>query len=237
MSLGLLVGQCKKQILGPFLVLIFLAAMGCAWADETMPPLQSSPALRSPAIPSAASVSVLAGPLETERMALLTKIQEARVKGIGIRPYMAAFLDLEGMVEKGASPESIRTKLASLNAALNKQLYPFLSTSVHSDIGIIGLKFKVTYPEFAEIETVFPDSPAAKVQLKAQDIITHVDGCPTKGLTKEEVYRMITGSPGTKVNITIRRGDATFNKTLTRMSPKDFAKAQPAIWKMYEEAM
>ena len=171
MRFGLLVGHGKKHILGPSVVLIFLATMECVRADETMPPLQSTPALGSPAIPSASSVSVLAEPMETERMALLTKIQEARVKGIGIQPYMAAFLDLEGMVEKGASPESIRTRLASLNAALNEQLSPLLSTSSYSDIGIIGLKFKDNYPESAEIDTVFPDSPAAKGQLKAQDIL------------------------------------------------------------------
>lgn len=227
MRLDQLVHHSKKHILGPFPVLVLLVTTGCALAEESKP-LESSHALRQSHDSFGQVVAVIAGPLETDRMALLTRIQEAKGAGIGIQPYMTAFQNLESMVENGAPLESIRTRLDSLKAALNDQLLPLKqesSASVNFDTGIIGLKFKVIHPQPAEIVTIFPGTPAARAQLKARDMITHVDGCPTKDLTKEDICRMLIGPPNTKVNITIRRGDVTFNKTLTRMNmnSKDFS--------------
>ncbi len=60
------------------------------------------------------------------------------------------------------------------------------------------MKFKITQEKFPEVVTVFSDGPAAMAQLKARDIITQVDGCPTNDLGKEEIYRMLIGKPATK---------------------------------------
>jgi uncharacterized protein YkwD len=110
-----------NYILRLFLVLVFWAVTMCAQADEIGPQSQSSPPQDSPAT-SAKAVSVLPGPLEQERLALLTKIQEAKANGVGIQNYMTAFMDLEHVVQMGTSQESIRARLDSIELALTYQL-------------------------------------------------------------------------------------------------------------------
>jgi len=236
MDLDLLIGKRKKNVVGMFLVLIFFGTTGLAQADEVISPLQSQHASGNPIITSPDAVTVIAGPLEAERTSLLKTIQQAKGKGIGIRPYVTAFLNVESMVDKGASAESIRTKVDSLKASLDTQMAPLAnrpSTALSSSVGIVGLKFKSVDHQPVEIEEVFPDTPAEKAQLKAGDIITHVDGRSTKGLTKDEIFHAIIGPPNTKLILTVQRGDETFSKTLTRLHALDFAKAHPSIWDMY----
>ncbi|MBU6454382.1 MAG: hypothetical protein KGS72_21620 [Cyanobacteria bacterium REEB67] len=55
---------------------------------------------------------------------MLTKIRAAECNGVGIQPYMTVFLDLESVVRRGESQEVIRSRLDSLQHALNEQLSP-----------------------------------------------------------------------------------------------------------------
>lgn len=96
-----------------------------------------------------------------------------------------------------------------------------LSGSAQSGIGIIGVKFVMSMGRPPVINRVFPLTPAFKVGLQNDDIIVAVDGIPTVGLSKEEVYDMIVGLPGTEVTLSIqRRGDYTSYKML-RMDLND----------------
>lgn len=178
------------------------------------------------------------GPLENDRVAMLAKIREAESKGVGIQSYLATFLNIESMVGKGAPAEDIRTRLDALGAYLDKQLSVLAKARnrfvTPSNAGILGLKFNISADKFPEVMRVFPDGPAAIAELKVQDKITQVDGRPTEGLDSREIYRMLVGLPATKVSLTIRRGDTTSVKTLTRMRAEDFGKIHPDIWKMYQ---
>ncbi len=75
-----------------------------------------------PVVAESASVSVIPGPLKEERMAMLVEIQEAKDSGVGIQNYSAAFLDLENMVEKGVSRDTIQGRLSAIKLALDEQL-------------------------------------------------------------------------------------------------------------------
>jgi C-terminal processing protease CtpA/Prc len=101
------------------------------------------------------------------------------------------------------------------------------------DIGIVGMKFKVTYGRPAEVETVFPGTPAEKSHLQAGDLIMTVDGEPTSMYTAPEITELISGRPETRVTLTIKRGEATIKKVLTRMHSSAFASAHPEFWKIY----
>lgn len=69
------------------------------------------------------SASVNDGPLESERIALMKRIQAAQNRGVGIQNYLSAFQELEKQIQqKNASAESIRTQLNSIDYALNNQL-------------------------------------------------------------------------------------------------------------------
>ena len=60
-----------------------------------------------------------------------------------------------------------------------------------------------------------------------------VDGVPTTGLNKDEIYGMLVGQPKTSVKIKFSRGDATLVKTLTRMKLQDLSRAHPDIVEAY----
>ena len=64
------------------------------------------------------------------------------------------------------------------------------------------------------IMTVFDDTPAAEAGIKPDDIILKVDG--KKPADVDEAVQMITGEAGTKVTLTIKRGDETIDFELNR---------------------
>lgn len=64
------------------------------------------------------------------------------------------------------------------------------------------------------IKEVFADSPAEKAGIQAEDIIIGVDG--KKPADVDDAVSMITGEAGTKVTVTVKRGDETLDFDLTR---------------------
>lgn len=72
---------------------------------------------------------------------------------------------------------------------------------------------------FLTVEFPMPGTPAYEGGLVAGDLIAKVGEEPTAGMTGEEVRKKITGEPGSKVTLTIRRAGHTpaeFPVTLTR---------------------
>jgi C-terminal processing protease CtpA/Prc len=67
------------------------------------------------------------------------------------------------------------------------------------------------------------------------DAIVAVDGVPTYGLAKEEVYDLIIGSPRTKVNVSIMRSGDFKVYTCTRMDINDLT--DPMVRRDYMMAM
>ena len=64
------------------------------------------------------------------------------------------------------------------------------------------------------IKTVFDDTPAAEAGIMVEDVIVMVDG--EKPANVDEAVGMITGEAGTKVRLTVRRGEETLDFDLTR---------------------
>lgn len=104
-----------------------------------------------------------------------------------------------------------------------------------SDIGIIGLRFVAKQGQPAEITGICPGSPAERSHLQARDFIMGVDDIPTSTFTSAEMAACIRGAPDTRVTLTIKRGNTTFKKILTRMHSKEFARSHPDLWKKYSE--
>ena len=92
------------------------------------------------------------------------------------------------------------------------------------------MKFEITHGGTAEVQMLFPDTPAEASHVQKGDIIRAVDGVPTAGLTRDEIYNMVIGQPETKVTLTIQRSSTTLTKVLTRMHSKAFARSHPDIW-------
>ncbi|HEV2061162.1 MAG TPA: S41 family peptidase [Solirubrobacteraceae bacterium] len=66
------------------------------------------------------------------------------------------------------------------------------------------------------IVTVYPDSPAQKAGLREGDIVTHAKGRKLAGLSEGAATAIIKGPEGTPVTLTIRRGERTLKRRMTR---------------------
>src|SRR3546814_13837555 len=49
------------------------------------------------------------------------------------------------------------------------------------------------------------DTPAARAGILSGDLITHIDGKPTKGMTLNEAIKLMRGEPKTPIVLTIKR--------------------------------
>jgi PDZ domain len=225
-----------KHGLISFLLLISWTASFSSRADETPASPETSQYKSDASTSSNASTSVVAGPLATERVALLMAIRDAEKKGVGIRDYMTAFQNLEVMVNQGAQPDTIRQRLRSIEQPLQDQL-SHLAEITHPGIppetGIVGFKYKKTNQQSPEIETVFPGTAADKSHLARGDVILEVGGVSTKDLTKDEIYEKLVGSPGTSVRLKLSRGNVVFVRTLQRTRLQDLGKVHPDVLKLY----
>ncbi len=112
-----------------------------------------------------------------------------------------------------------RSQVGSLdNNRLNSSLdQTQLQSKAESSFGIIGVRF-VSSPGFPPVvNTVFQGTPAAEVGIIPNDIILAIDGVPTTGLTRDECYDLIVGTPNTPVTLSLRRGSTFFARTMNRM--------------------
>ena len=66
------------------------------------------------------------------------------------------------------------------------------------------------------IQTVYPESPAEKAGLRVGDVVTGAANRKLAGLSDEKAIALVKGREGTSVTLTIRRGDRTFKKRVTR---------------------
>ncbi len=71
-------------------------------------------------------------------------------------------------------------------------------------------------PRYIEIVSPIEDTPGAKFGLKSGDIIEKIDGETTAPLSSFEAQQKIRGEPGSKVTLSIRRGEAEFDAVLVR---------------------
>jgi hypothetical protein len=110
---------------------------------------------------------------------------------------------LNSQTARNAQPNTLKAN------AGNNTLSANAATTVPNGIGIIGVKFLLTFGR------------AYTMGLRSRDVIVAVDGVPTLGLSKEDVYGMIVGRPDTEVTISIRRDGNFLAKTMKRMDFND----------------
>lgn len=96
-----------------------------------------------------------------------------------------------------------------------------LDANAERSIGIIGVRFIAMIGSPPVINTVFPGTPAATAGIVPNDLIVAVDGVPTSGLTRDECYDLIIGTPNTPVTLSLRRGHNFFVRTMNRMDLND----------------
>jgi carboxyl-terminal processing protease len=82
--------------------------------------------------------------------------------------------------------------------------------------GGVGIRVAVE-EQRVRILSVQHYTPAERAGLRADDVITHIDGQPVSGLDQEGIVGKLRGEEGSPVTVTILRGtEPPFNRTLTR---------------------
>jgi carboxyl-terminal processing protease len=103
---------------------------------------------------------------------------------------------LKGLAE-GLDPDS---------AYLNPQQVQDVQSGAALPDGDIGLELTRQY--YLRVIASRDDSPAAKAGLQTGDYVRGIDGKPTREMTVFEGTRLLHGQPGSKVTLTIIRGNA-----------------------------
>ncbi|MCH9779710.1 MAG: S41 family peptidase [Alphaproteobacteria bacterium] len=66
------------------------------------------------------------------------------------------------------------------------------------------------------VNSVIENTPSSRAGLQDDDLIIAIEGTSTRNMTLAEAVRRMRGKVGTKLTITIRRGDERFDVTLSR---------------------
>jgi carboxyl-terminal processing protease len=98
---------------------------------------------------------------------------------------------------------------------MNKDSFSDMRVQTKGEFG--GLGIEVTLEDGA-IKVVSPieDTPAFKAGLQPNDLIIALDGEPVAGLDLQAAVDKMRGPVGTDIKLTVKRGDQTFDVSLTR---------------------
>lgn len=94
--------------------------------------------------------------------------------------------------------------------------YQSFNNELNNSFSGIGAELTANNSKQVEIMAPIADNPAAKAGLQAGDIIAAVNSISTANQSPEQVANEIRGPAGSKVTLTIIRGQSEFNVTITR---------------------
>lgn len=98
---------------------------------------------------------------------------------------------------------------------LDPEQFQLLRDSLASHYSGVGIALKPE-GELLKVVSVLSDTPASKAGVAPGDVVMAVDGETVVGLAVDEVARQIQGTPGSRVTLSIRRGDGSLEITMTR---------------------
>jgi hypothetical protein len=204
-------GVVKRRALGPGLILLsaLMFYLSTTWT------LAEEPILK-PDIPK---FDLTVPKSKTLKGGVLHQEAAASAQAAPLKKMHSGVLDLFKKKQdklKAQTAKSTADSVLKSNASINP-----LDATIQEGVGIIGVKFLLPIGHMPIINRVFPGTPAWQVGLRSQDVIVAVDGVPTLGLAKEDVYAMIIGKPDTNVTISIRRSGNFIAKTMKRMDFND----------------
>lgn len=129
--------------------------------------------------------------------------------------------------------DAIRGMLLTLHDPFTSFLDPdewlqFQETTTRGDFEGIGTMLRADPPRVI-VDEVIEGGPAEHVGMKAGDVITRVNNTSVVGMDINDVVKLIKGPAGTKVHITVARGNKTIEFTITR------ARVEPPVVKYWME--
>ncbi len=101
------------------------------------------------------------------------------------------------------------------SAYLSPKDYGIFQEAINSEFSGIGTAVRGV-KQGLRIATVYPDSPAKKAGIRVGDVIVSADGRDLAGLADAAAIALVKGPAGSTVRLTIRRGERTLRKRVTR---------------------
>jgi carboxyl-terminal processing protease len=132
------------------------------------------------------------------------RIHESAVKKISHRELFQGAI--RGMVRALDDPYS---------EYLDRSTYQTLQSDLSSHYSGVGITLKKE-GDLMKVVSVLGNTPASDSGITPGDLIVAVDGKRAAGLTVDEVARLIQGEPGSRVSLSILRGNQSLDITLTR---------------------
>ncbi len=195
----------------------FAAVLGCVLQCPPAPAFADDQILLKPDVPK------LDTPVETPKKTLKGNIQHSHKE-----PPPAPRRPLTSGTNQSGGSLGIPglARLGGRSTLKSQAKNNTLDAGVMAGIGIIGVKFEMILGRPPTIKIVFSGTPASDQGIRTNDVIVAVDGIPTYGLTKEEVFDLIVGTPHTPVTLSLQRGTDVSVKKLTRMDFNDIPDPQ-----------
>src|SRR4051794_15092843 len=104
-----------------------------------------------------------------------------------------------------------------------------LQTISDGDYGGLGLVTTID-GGFVRVVSTTEDAPAWKAGVKPKDFITHIDGKLLYGLSLDEATGKLRGTPGSKVQLTVRREGVS--KPIAMTITRDVIEVKPVKWEV-----
>lgn len=109
------------------------------------------------------------------------------------------------------------TSLDPHSSFLNQRSFKEMQEGTRGEFSGLGLDVS-SQDGYVRVVAPIDDTPAARAGIRAGDLITHLDGQPTNGLTLNEAVQKMRGPANTRITLTIRRQseEKPFDVTITR---------------------
>ena len=116
---------------------------------------------------------------------------------------------------EGAARGMVRALEDPYSEYLDPVTYKSVQNALDSHLSGVGIVVKQEGARH-RVVSVLDETPAARAGVAAQDVIVAVDNKSIVGLGVDEVARRIQGDVGSRVQLTVLRGDKTLDFTLVR---------------------
>ena len=155
----------------------------------------------------AQNIGVMADVLETVDRRYVDNVNPERLVDKAIEALKATADDSDGSFEKDPTTRALNAMLSSMDRFTGYMAPQSFSSYRESlDGHFIGLGVHIRMiDDSLTIMDLLKGSGAEAADLRKQDIITHVDGAPIKGLTLHEARALLRGPENSVASLTIRR--------------------------------
>ncbi|MFN4245703.1 MAG: S41 family peptidase, partial [Brevinematia bacterium] len=133
-------------------------------------------------------------------------VKEYYVDGEKVNSKVLFHGAIKGMLESLGDPHT---------AFLSEDDFKELTVETSGKFGGLGIHI-TSRDGYIYVVSPIEDTPAFRVGIKPGDYIISINGESTKGMSVEKAVKLLRGTPGTQVTITIRRDGEIFDRTITR---------------------